>query len=81
MWRLARMYPTVCCRCSGGGFVIQQARRLSLFTIDPRIAMVPQCIREVMMISTKELDKQTIVVNGKRMAYVLSMRERIGVRH
>jgi len=33
------------------------------------------------MISTKELDKQTIVVNGKRMAYVLSMWERIGVRH
>jgi len=36
----------------------------------PILAMVAQCIREVVMISTKELDKQTLEVNGKRMAYV-----------
>jgi haloalkane dehalogenase len=32
--------------------------------------MVAQCIREAVMISTKELDKQTLEVKGKRMAYV-----------
>jgi haloalkane dehalogenase len=38
--------------------------------IVPDIAMVAQCIREAVMISTKELDKQFLEVNGKRMAYV-----------
>jgi haloalkane dehalogenase len=36
----------------------------------PLIAMVAQCIREAVMISIKEHDKQFLTVNGKRMAYV-----------
>ena len=43
---------------------------MSVCMISPVPVKVAQCIREAVMISTKELDKQTLEVNGKRMAYV-----------